>query len=359
MPIMKSLTLGLGLLTAALATVGPAHASDYSFEGKTVSVVVPFSAGGSTDVFARLIATELGNRLPGSPTVKTVNMPGGGGVLGSNYVYGSGVTDGTMILVNSVKPWYQIIGDPAAQYDVSKVQMLATLSEPEVIYVSKDLGIADPSQFDKVGRPIRAAALSPNNTKSVLFNLLAELLQYETKVINGYPGGPEMRLAVQRGEADIGMETLSGFFGGIMQNPAFVPVMQSGVSTPEGTYVQDERLDEFDLKTMFEIVEAKRGPEIWNTVEGKALRMVADVYDVLRTISLPPGTDPAAVAAVRATMDEIMADPAFQEQAQKINGYRMTFRSGAESQKIVEGMIERLRQDPELLSYIQGVASAR
>lgn len=332
----------------------PAKAEDFSFAGKTIDVVVPFSAGGSTDVFARLIASEMGERLPGKPSVNVVNMPGGGGVLGSNYVYNSGVTDGTKVLINSVMPWYQVIGDPVAQYDVAKLPIIMTFGEPEVIYISKAVGLSDATKFSEAERPFKAAALSPNNTKSVLFHLLSELLEYDTQVINGYPGGPEMRLAVQRGEADLGMETLSGFFNGIMQNDAYEIVFQSGISEG-GQYVADPRLADQQLKTMFEVVEAKRGPEVWDTLEGRALYTVADIYDVLRTVSLAPETDEKAVVALRETFESMLADAAFVEKAERINGYGLTFKNGEESQRIIEGLTNRLNESPDLKAYIQGL----
>ena len=338
-----------------LGTLSSVHAQELSFKGKTITVVIPFSAGGSTDLFARSIANKLNTVLPGNPTVKPVNMTGGGGVLGSNYVYNSAVTDGTMILINAVMPWYQIMGDATVRYDVRKSPILATFGEPEAIYVSKESGIGSAEQLIDRKEVVRAAALSPNNTKSVFFNLMARLMNYETKVINGYPGGPEMRLAVQRGEAQIGMETLSGFFGGILQNKAFLPIMQSGIATSDGKYISDPRLKEYNLPTMFEVVEKKFGAKIWETTAGKALGTVVDVYDVLRTVSAPPNTDPRAVAALRNAMNSILNDPNFQAEASKINGYQVTFKLGEESQVFIDKMMLRLEKDQEVIKLLQEI----
>jgi len=349
---VKHSILAVGVVIACLVG-GNSYAETYSFEGKTVQMVIPFSAGGPTDLFARLIGNQLQDRLPGRPVIKPVNMPGGGGVLGSNYVYGSGNVDGTMILIGTVVPWYQIIGDPLAQYDVAKTPMIASLGEPEVIYTSKASDIFKDGELNSEGHPIRGAALSPNNTKSVLYAVLSNLLGYETKIINGYPGAAEMRLAVQRNEADLSMETLAGFFGGVANKEAFKPVMQTGASAPDGTYVRDARLTGFDLPTAYELVEKKRGTDVWNTAEGKALKLVTDIYDVLRTISLPPSTDPAAVDAIREAFSAMFQDEQFLAEAQRINGYQLTFRDGEATQKVVQDMIAELQSDPELGNYIR------
>ena len=52
--------------------------------GKVIKLVVPFAAGGSTDLIARQIAQDLGERLKTSVVVD--NRPGTGGTAGSEYV---------------------------------------------------------------------------------------------------------------------------------------------------------------------------------------------------------------------------------------------------------------------------------
>src|SRR5262245_53729822 len=68
--------IGLGML-AGLA--GEATAQTYP--SRPVEIVVPFVAGGGTDLIARATADYLGKRW-GQP-VLVVNKPGGGGVIGA------------------------------------------------------------------------------------------------------------------------------------------------------------------------------------------------------------------------------------------------------------------------------------
>src|SRR5207248_7770051 len=51
------------------------------YRGKTVRVIVGFSAGGGYDIVARLVARYLGKYIPGSPTVVVENQPGAAGVI--------------------------------------------------------------------------------------------------------------------------------------------------------------------------------------------------------------------------------------------------------------------------------------
>lgn len=66
--------------TAVICASGlqPSHAQDYPT--KTVTVVVPFAAGGNTDTFGRLVAEELDKRLGQRFIVE--NKPGAGGNIG-------------------------------------------------------------------------------------------------------------------------------------------------------------------------------------------------------------------------------------------------------------------------------------
>lgn len=68
--------------TAALAPF--ARAQDAAYPDKPIRLVVPLSPGGVTDVFARVVAQQLGKELNG--TVIVENKPGGDGVIGNSYV---------------------------------------------------------------------------------------------------------------------------------------------------------------------------------------------------------------------------------------------------------------------------------
>lgn len=87
----------IGMLGAicALATV-PALAQ--TWPDRAVRVVVPFSAGGGTDIIARLVAQKLGDRL-GQPFV-VENRTGGNGNIGAQLVAKS-TPDGHTLLVST------------------------------------------------------------------------------------------------------------------------------------------------------------------------------------------------------------------------------------------------------------------
>src|SRR5262245_62027479 len=75
--------LGLCTLAAACALAPAAHAQDI-YPNRFVKIIVPYSAGGGTDVVARVIGDKLAERL-GQPVV-IENKPGAGARLGTEFV---------------------------------------------------------------------------------------------------------------------------------------------------------------------------------------------------------------------------------------------------------------------------------
>ena len=87
------------LQSAASAAAVPSLAWAQAYPAKAVRLVVPFPAGGATDLFARVLSLKMGDKLAQSVVVE--NRPGAGGTIGSDLVAKS-VADGyTLLLATS------------------------------------------------------------------------------------------------------------------------------------------------------------------------------------------------------------------------------------------------------------------
>jgi tripartite-type tricarboxylate transporter receptor subunit TctC len=85
-------------LLAAAVSFGPAsHAQTYP--NKPIRLVVPFPAGGATDIFARAVSQKLGEKL--NTTVVVDNKPGAGGTIGSDIVAKAPADGYTLLLATS------------------------------------------------------------------------------------------------------------------------------------------------------------------------------------------------------------------------------------------------------------------
>src|SRR5574341_773295 len=67
------------------------------YKGKTLVLVNNFSAGGSSDVWSRLMARHIGRFIPGTPTVIVQNMPGAGGLLAYQWLGKAAKADGLTV----------------------------------------------------------------------------------------------------------------------------------------------------------------------------------------------------------------------------------------------------------------------
>src|SRR3954468_13353947 len=79
---------------AGAAAQNPAAPPSDYFAGKTITAVVNFSAGGPTDIFARMVVAHLDKHIPGRPKIIVDNKAGAGGVIGANQLFSSARKDG-------------------------------------------------------------------------------------------------------------------------------------------------------------------------------------------------------------------------------------------------------------------------
>src|SRR5687767_7090314 len=110
--------LAVAVLLALVAVAIPAAAQQRFFEGKTIRIVVGFSAGGGYDTYSRVIARHLGRHLPGKPTVIVENMPGAGSLIAANHLYKVAKPDGLTIgNVAGGLVLAQVLGQPGIEFD--------------------------------------------------------------------------------------------------------------------------------------------------------------------------------------------------------------------------------------------------
>lgn len=123
-------------LALGLAGVG-SWAQAQAYPTKPVRLIVPFPAGGATDVFARVLSQKLGEQL-GVPLVVD-NRPGAGGAIGSDAVAKSAADGYTLLLATSSTHAIGPSLNPRLPYQVSDFTPIAHVGNaPSIVLVPKD-----------------------------------------------------------------------------------------------------------------------------------------------------------------------------------------------------------------------------
>jgi len=129
---LTKLAVSIGVTVGVSATVAqPVNVPN------VIKIVVPFTPGGSNDVYARAISEHLAKAL--NTTVIIENKPGAGGVIGSNEV-AKGPPDGSVLLLSSNSFVTRAAADAKLPYDsrTSFAPVALVARGPMLLVVNKD-----------------------------------------------------------------------------------------------------------------------------------------------------------------------------------------------------------------------------
>jgi tripartite-type tricarboxylate transporter receptor subunit TctC len=122
-------------MTLALAAVAPQETSAQDYPNKTVRLIVPYAAGGATDIIARATAEELTRTLGQSVVVD--NRPGAGANLGSEMAARSAPDGYTLLMsassLHGITPFLYSKLNYDPNKDLAPVIVLASFSNVLVV----------------------------------------------------------------------------------------------------------------------------------------------------------------------------------------------------------------------------------
>ena len=322
------------------------HAQIPFYQGKTINAVVGLSAGGSGDLFTRLLARYMGKRIPGDPSFIVQNMPGAGSLIAANYVYSVAKPDGLTIL--SIPPSLyinQLIGRKEVQYDWSKFTWIGSSTRNEYLLVVRAdspyktaADMRDPKELAK------CSATAPGSGGHVTLKLFEEALGFKLNFVTGYGGGSEQDLAMERGEVQCRAVTTAAFLGRepylTWQKTGFIRVI---VQTPR---TRNPKLR--NVSTVFELMDEFKASE--------SSRRLATVILGADEFGNWPFAGPPAIASdrvkiLREAFDASLQDPGFLEEARK-RGWMIEPIRGEELEKLAREVID---QPPEVIKRLKAI----
>jgi tripartite-type tricarboxylate transporter receptor subunit TctC len=331
--------LGLALLVALLAAL-PADAQSKFYEGKTVRIVVGFSAGGGYDTYSRAIGRHLGRHIPGKPTVIVENMPGAGSLIAANHVYKIARPDGLTIgnfaggLVLA-----QALGQPGIEFDARKFAWIGTPSrEVSVCALTKASGITSIESWMTAKAPVKLGGTGPGATTDDVPRILAATLGLPIHVVRGYKGTAEIRLAAESGE----------IAGGCWQWESVKSTWRQGLDSGDVAV-----LLQVSTKPLPDLPKVATAMTLAKTDEARQLITAGILIptEIGRIYALPPGTPADRVQMLRAAFTETMRDAEFLSDAKR-SKLETDAMNGEDLTRVVH---ELFKLDPAIAAKLKGI----
>ncbi len=349
------------LLTAlgclALSSPAMAQSTDVAdlFRGKTVTFMINFTPGGSTDFEGRVLARHLGNHIPGKPAVVVQNMGGAGGSIGTNYLGQVARPDGLTLGYLTASVGKQALGESDLKVDLRGLEFLGNVPDVNVTYMRTDVkpGVAAPADIMKT-KGFWIGGLTPDSPKDLAERLQLDILGVEYKYLSGYKGSPEARLALQQNEIQFYNEGLASYRAaiepGIVKSGMVLPLwydpLDEGgrlVAAPTAAGIPARPFHEF-------YASLKQSSSLPNDLRWQAYLRINELStSFLRILMMPPKSPPAAVAAIQQALVETFADPAYQADAKQTFNNIPEFKTGAERKK---ALLQVLAPQPGVQEFL-------
>jgi tripartite-type tricarboxylate transporter receptor subunit TctC len=321
------------LLAVIVAGDADAQTADESaadfYRGKSLSIVVGHEAGTGYDFFGRTLARYITRHLAGNPGAVPQNMPGAGGLRAANCLYNVAARDGTVVSVlapeTALKP---IFGDSAASYDPAKFTWIGNMDESvATCTVSARSGITSVEQLLTREAVFGATGIAAPTSKFAY--ALVNFLGAKIKIVQGYKGSNDLRIALNRGE-------IEGACG-----PS-----HSTLKTQWKDDIDSGRIRALVQFGLTKLADLKGAAHIYDYAKSKEDREVFDVafgpHVLGRPVLAPPGVPADRARALRAAFMRTMQDTELLAETSKL-GLEIRPASGAE----VEALVARFAAFPK------------
>jgi len=295
-------------LILALSCIGRAEAQEPYYKGKTIKIIVGFSAGGGYDTYARLISRHMTRHIPGNPTIVVENMAGAGSLISANHVYKVAKPDG-LTIGHFIGGLFiqQLLGKPGIEFDARKFQYIGVPAQDTYVTgLSRASGITSMQQWLDAKTQVKFGGIAPGTATSDVPRILIAAIGLPAQVVDGYKGTADVRLAFNSGEisgVNNSWESFKSTWRKEVESGDVVIVAQHvGKRHPE--------LPKIPLD-----VEFAKTPEARKILEVGA----HSLSPTARPFALPPGTPKDRMQMLRKAYTDTMKDAAFLAEAKKAN----------------------------------------
>jgi tripartite-type tricarboxylate transporter receptor subunit TctC len=345
-------TIGAAAFLAAMLVGGAAEAAYY--EGKTITVIVGNSPGGTLDTFARSFAPVWAKYIPGNPTIIVQNMPGGGGFKATNHLFEAAKPDGLTVYWGNWSPISQVLKDEALRARYNAFGFLGAVGDTRTIYARRDVvpgGLQSSADIAKASG-FNAGGQGKANMPDLMMRVSLDLLGLKYNYVTGYPGGAETSAAMQQNEIQVSFTSIMSLR---TRNADFI---KSGDGIGLYYFVPVDETGAYKANPL--ITEIPPFPEVYRQVHGdlKPSGPAWDAYNWMSAMSgnitiigfAPPGTNEEALRDLRKGYEGASQDDDFRAQTTKTFGMPFSFLSIEDGEAVLNALDHT---SPEVAATLQ------
>ncbi len=298
----------LALTASAIATASASAQTSVAdfYRNKSIDVYVGFSVGGVYDLNARLLSRFMGRHIPGNPTLVPRNMTGAAGVTLANWLYHVAPKDGTAFgtFARGIA-FNPLLGQPGAAIEAAKFNWLGSTNDEVSVCVSRrESGI---TKFEQVfDQELVIGSTGSSGDDDQFPKIINGVLGTKFRTVRGFPGGNEIKLAMERGE-------VSGRCGWSW----------SSVKATEAEWLKDKRISilaQLSLRKHPDLPDVPLIMDYAKTDEARQIFKVVFARQVMAwPFAAPPGVPAERVAALRKAFDETLQDKDYLAEAERMN----------------------------------------
>jgi tripartite-type tricarboxylate transporter receptor subunit TctC len=298
-------------LVASLLLTTRLHAQSPFYQGKSINLIIGNQAGGQYDLWARHIANHIAKQIPGNPSIVVQNMPAAGSLVAANYLYNVAKPDG--LTIGAVIPGIytdQLIGRKEVQFDWARFNWIGTPEQTEWVFITRaDAPYKSIDDIRSATEPPKCGSTGSGSFVHQVLKLLEETLGIKLNVVSGYTGGPDVDLAIERGEVRCRSISVTAFFG----REPYITWGKKGFVRPLAQTGKKREPSLGDVPTIYELMDQYKTPEI-----GRRLATVMLASNVFgRPWLTPPGVPAEHVRVLREAWNRTLKDTEFLAETKK------------------------------------------
>jgi len=319
-------SIGFVILSICCWT-GTALAQSNFYEGKTIRLVIGFSAGGISDLWGRALSRAMSQHIPGKPQIVLHNMPGAGSLIAANYLYSVAKPDGlTLGFFTPGLFFNQLIGSKEVRFDWTQFAWIGSPEQTQrIIYIRSDSPFKTIDDLRGAAEGPRCGATALGTVGHYFPRLVEEALGVKFNLVLGYPGAAEIDLAIQKNEVQCRAGSLEGYFGSepskSWAKTGFARVLITGGAKRDGRIP--------DVATLHELMDKRKAPDVTRRL---ATVLLSPDY-IGRPLATTPGVPADRVRLLRDAFNKALSAPELVAEA-KTRGWELEPVTGEELEAI-------------------------